>query len=367
MKTSRLDPCLRLCFCLGLGLGMTATGCGISVQRRLDSVRSTIRQARDNGAYRCAPRELALAESHAEFTRTELQYGNYVRAKQELGVASSNADQALALSPKDKCAPSVTVVEPLRRKLRIVTLDVDHDGIEDNVDKCPDDPEDKDGFEDQDGCPDPDNDQDGILDRQDKCPNAAEDKDGFEDQDGCPDPDNDRDGIADGDDKCPDEAGPMENQGCPDRDRDGDTVVDRLDRCPDAPGPAENQGCPQYKLINVTKEKIELKEKIHFQTAKAVIQRDSFGLLNEIADVLKKRPEIQVRIEGHTDSRAKRKYNLRLSQARATAVKRYLVGRGIDAKRMEAVGYGPDRPIGDNRSAIGRENNRRVEFVITQQ
>jgi OOP family OmpA-OmpF porin len=365
MKIFRLGPRLYTCLCLCLW--MTATGCGVPVRKRLDTVRSIIRQARDNGAYRCAPRELALAESHADFTQTELQYGDYVRARQELAVASSHADQALALSPKDKCAPTVAVVEPMRRKLRIVTLDVDHDGVADNLDKCPDDPEDKDGFEDQDGCPDPDNDQDGVLDRQDKCPSAAEDKDEFEDQDGCPDPDNDRDGLLDAEDKCPEEAGPMENQGCPDRDRDADTVVDRLDRCPDAPGPVENQGCPQYKLITVTKEKIELKEKVHFQTAKAVIQRNSYGLLNEIADVLKKRPEIQIRIEGHTDSRAKRKYNLRLSQSRATAVKRYLVGRGIAATRMEAVGYGPDRPIGDNRSAVGRENNRRVEFVITKQ
>jgi OOP family OmpA-OmpF porin len=367
MKTFRPGLCLCTCLSLWLCLLMVATGCGIPLRKRLDAARSVIRQARDNGAYRCAPRELALAESHADFTQTELQYGNYVRARQELSLAIDNADQALVRSPKDKCAPKVTVVEPLRRKLRIVTLDVDRDGVVDNQDKCPDDPEDRDGFEDQDGCPDPDNDQDGVLDRQDKCPNVAEDQDGFEDQDGCPDPDNDRDGILDADDKCPTEAGSMENQGCPDRDRDGDTVIDRLDKCPDVPGAPDNQGCPQYKLITITKEKIELKEKVHFQTAKAVIQRDSFNMLNEVADVLKKRPEIQLRIEGHTDSRANRKYNVRLSQSRAASVKRYLVGRGVPAPRMEAVGYGPDRPIDDNRSANGRENNRRVEFVITKQ
>ena len=82
--------------------------------------------------------------------------------------------------------------------------DRDHDGILDAVDKCPDQPEDKDGFEDADGCPDPDNDGDGVLDAADKCPDKAEDKDGFQDADGCPDPDNDGDGVLDAADTCPD-------------------------------------------------------------------------------------------------------------------------------------------------------------------
>ncbi|MBA3503196.1 MAG: hypothetical protein H0T65_22740, partial [Deltaproteobacteria bacterium] len=82
--------------------------------------------------------------------------------------------------------------------------DRDGDGLKDDVDKCPDDPEDFDRFEDEDGCPEPDNDRDGILDEDDKCPNIPEDKDGFQDEDGCPDPDNDGDGVLDGADKCPD-------------------------------------------------------------------------------------------------------------------------------------------------------------------
>ena len=98
--------------------------------------------------------------------------------------------------------------------------DTDGDGIPDDKDKCPNEPEDKDGFQDEDGCPDLDNDGDGIPDAQDKCPNQAEDKDGFQDEDGCPDPDNDGDGIPDAADKCPNEPedkdGFQDEDGCPD-------------------------------------------------------------------------------------------------------------------------------------------------------
>jgi hypothetical protein len=101
-----------------------------------------------------------------------------------------------------------------------VRIDSDNDGIPDDVDQCPDVPEDKDGFQDEDGCPDFDNDNDGIFDAQDQCPNEPEDFDGFEDSDGCPDFDNDRDGIPDKLDKCPntpeDIDGYQDDDGCPD-------------------------------------------------------------------------------------------------------------------------------------------------------
>jgi OOP family OmpA-OmpF porin len=99
-------------------------------------------------------------------------------------------------------------------------VDSDNDGIPDDVDQCKDMPEDKDGFQDEDGCPDFDNDNDGIYDSQDKCPSEAEDFDGFEDSDGCPDLDNDKDGIPDKLDKCPntpeDMDGYQDEDGCPD-------------------------------------------------------------------------------------------------------------------------------------------------------
>jgi OmpA-OmpF porin, OOP family len=338
------------------GILFLVAGCpGNDLRGRTHGIADVIRQARDNGAYKCAPRELAMAESHLEFANSELDAGKYFPAKREVAVSEENAHRALELSPKDRCNPPPK------------PLDTDGDGIPDKLDKCPTEPEDKDGFQDADGCPDPDNDGDGILDKADKCPNEPEDKDGFEDEDGCPDPDNDKDGLLDTEDKCPNEPGPKENGGCPDKDRDGDGVVDRLDKCPDQPGPADNDGCPKPKYIVVTKEKIELKQKVHFATNKSTIYPDSFPMLTEVAEVLKSRPEIKVRIEGHTDSRGTLKHNMKLSDDRANSVKQFLVEHGVDAERMEARGFGPTQPIDDNRTSKGREANRRTEFIITSQ
>jgi outer membrane protein OmpA-like peptidoglycan-associated protein len=147
--------------------------------------------------------------------------------------------------------------------------DTDGDGIMDSEDQCDEEPEDKDDFEDTDGCPEKDNDRDGLEDAVDKCPNDPEDVDQFQDEDGCPDLDNDADGTPDTSDKCPDIPGPAETAGCPDQDmdgvldaddacptipgpketkgcpdRDGDTVLDPDDECPDEPGPVERKGCP---------------------------------------------------------------------------------------------------------------------------
>jgi hypothetical protein len=131
--------------------------------------------------------------------------------------------------------------------------DRDGDGINDNQDQCPTEPEDKDGFEDTDGCPDRDNDGDAIADKDDKCPNQAEDMDGFQDTDGCPDPDNDGDGVDDAHDQCPDKKETMngfkDDDGCPDEpDKDNDGVPDSRDQCPDQPedtdGFQDTDGCP---------------------------------------------------------------------------------------------------------------------------
>ncbi|MFH2010517.1 MAG: OmpA family protein [bacterium] len=128
--------------------------------------------------------------------------------------------------------------------------DRDGDGIPDYKDKCPDQKEDKDGFEDHDGCPDLDNDKDGIPDDKDKCPNEPEDYDKFEDEDGCPDRDNDQDGIPDKQDNCPMDKGTLKNKGCPANmlDEDGDGIPDDKDKCPKEPedkdGFQDEDGCP---------------------------------------------------------------------------------------------------------------------------
>jgi OmpA-OmpF porin, OOP family len=353
-------PWAALLLAVGLACFGGAGCAGVQLESNVREVRSIAKEARDNGAYKCAPRELALAETHVEFAQRELEQGDYFRARDHVQIADRNAREAYRLSPRDKCnAPPAPG-------------DRDHDGILDNVDKCPDQPEDKDGFEDADGCPDPDNDKDGILDAADKCPNEPEDKDGFQDADGCPDPDNDADGIPDTADKCPNEPedrdGFEDADGCPDPDNDKDGVLDTADKCPNEPGPPDNDGCPKkFEHIVVTQEKIELKQKIFFDTNKVTIQPRSFALLDEIASVLKSRPTMAVRIEGHTDIRGTHAHNMQLSAGRAESVRQHLVGLGVDPSRMEAKGFGPDQPIETNKTAAGREKNRRVEFFITQQ
>jgi len=247
--------------------------------------------------------------------------------------------------------------------------DADGDGLLDDVDQCPNEPEDIDGFQDEDGCPDPDNDGDGVLDVNDGCPNDAEDIDGFEDEDGCPDPDNDGDGILDVDDQCPNEPGTIENNGCPDPDRDGDGVPDRVDNCPDEPGTVENHGCQEAQLVVLGAGRLEILEKVYFKTGSHKLQKRSFALLDNVAKVMNAHPEIElIRIEGHSDSTGSLKFNMRLSKKRADTVVRYLVGRGKVTKgRLISEGFGPTRPLVPD--AKGKEElaqNRRVEFHIVE-
>jgi OOP family OmpA-OmpF porin len=132
-------------------------------------------------------------------------------------------------------------------------LDSDGDGVDDKTDACISEPEDQDGYLDEDGCPDADNDGDGLNDNADKCPEQAEDPDGKDDQDGCPDRDNDGDGVQDGYDSCPEQPedmdGDRDQDGCPDNDRDRDGVEDDKDKCPEEPedtdGYGDEDGCPE--------------------------------------------------------------------------------------------------------------------------
>ena len=291
-------------------------------------------------------------------------------------------------------APDYRVVWGIGYRLPDV-FDTDGDGIVDESDRCVTEPEDLDGFQDTDGCPDTDNDGDGILDASDECPNDAEDKDGFEDENGCPDPDNDGDGILDGKDQCPNEPGPAATGGCPDTDgdgladaedecptepgpaetkgcpdRDGDRVPDKRDECPDEPippqaDPARSNGCPSRVIV--TAEKIEILEKVYFNTNKATIKPVSYSLLDDVAAVLIANPDLTlIEVAGHTDSQGKDSYNKDLSQRRAESVVAYLASKGVDENRLKPVGYGEEKPQDTNDTAEGRANNRRVEFTILE-
>jgi len=177
--------------------------------------------------------------------------------------------------------------------------------------------------------------------------------------------DSDADGMTDATDACPDEAGPVENNGCPDTDRDGDSVVDRLDNCPDEKGTVDNHGCKKKQLVEIKGEKIEILQKVMFATAKSRIRHASYKLLDNVASVLKSHPEIKkIQVVGHTDSVGKPESNLKLSQARAESVVKYLVKKGVAADRLEPIGKGDTEPIGDNATKEGQEQNRRVEFKI---
>ncbi|MFN7134157.1 MAG: OmpA family protein, partial [Myxococcales bacterium] len=190
-----------------------------------------------------------------------------------------------------------------------------------------------------------DRDGDGIPDADDRCPDEKEDLDGFEDADGCPELDNDKDGVPDTEDRCPDTPGPREYQGCPDT--DGDEIPDSEDKCPDVPGFPELDGCPldQPPYVIIEANRLRLRANIRFDTGEATIKKESFPILNEVADILKAHPEIEkVRVEGHTDNVGSRAYNLQLSERRAKSVVEYLVKRGVQSERLTAKGFGFDNP-----------------------
>jgi OOP family OmpA-OmpF porin len=218
---------------------------------------------------------------------------------------------------------------------------------------------------------DKDTDGDGILDKNDRCPSAAEDKDGFQDEDGCPDLDNDKDGIADNDDKCPIEAedrdGFQDDDGCPDADNDGDGIADEADKCPNEPetknGFQDDDGCSDEVPAAVAKFTGVIKG-INFKTNSDKITKASFKVLDDAVKVLTEYPDIKLEVGGHTDNVGKPERNMELSQKRADAVKEYMVGKGIAENRLTAVGYGMDKPITENKTAADKAKNRRTEFTL---
>jgi outer membrane protein OmpA-like peptidoglycan-associated protein len=232
-----------------------------------------------------------------------------------------------------------------RPSTKVAPSDRDKDGIVDAADECPDDPEDKDSFEDDDGCPEPDNDRDGIADGEDNCPMEPEDRDHWADDDGCPDDDNDGDGVEDGQDECPND--PEVKNGFEDE-----------DGCPDE--------ATKKKLVVVKRDRIEITDKVYFQFDSDRILPRSYELLDNVARVINEHSEIpSIFIEGHTDSDGNDEYNLALSDRRAKSVLRYLVDNGqVASDRLRAKGFGESKPIAENNSDEGKATNRRVEFRI---
>jgi outer membrane protein OmpA-like peptidoglycan-associated protein len=375
--------------------------------------------------------------AEAEFLHGLLRLGGELYGRTELGDPFGNADEAPVeglLGAKVVTDSGFSIMAGagggivggigapefrtfLGLRYAFMETDADQDGVRDVEDQCPDEREDIDGYEDADGCPDPDNDDDGVPDLEDECPQAAgaaendgcpelEERVGDSDGDGVPDPidecpqeqgtrdnvgcppeaatgdvgadvdgdgiaDADGDGIADADDLCPeqpeDKDGFDDEDGCPDTDNDRDGILDSEDECPNEPGLEANQGCaPQEQKAVREDERIKITEKVFFETDKAVIKPESYNLLQQVALVIRSNPDIdQVEIAGHTDQKGSPAYNQRLAEARAQAVRTFLVEEAnVSADRLVAKGYGDAEPLVESAGEQSRAQNRRVEFRI---
>lgn len=275
--------------------------------------------------------------------------------------------------------------------------DEDHDGVPDYKDECPGTPSEASGFVDEKGCA-KDSDGDGVADFKDHCPNTPAEARGMVDENGCP-IDTDADGVPDYMDECPDTPraayGLVDEKGCP-IDTDGDGVPDYIDECPDTPKEAKghvdakgclldtdhdgvpdyidecptvpgvkyNKGCPEVQKEVKTLLKKAM-QGIEFETGKAVIKKQSFAILNQIAVTFIGNPSYKIEVQGHTDNVGKSEMNKELSEKRAQAVRKYLIEAGVPATQLTAHGYGDEKPIADNSTKAGRAKNRRVEFNIT--
>lgn len=230
--------------------------------------------------------------------------------------------------------------------------DRDADGLNDAVDRCADEPEDMDGFRDDDGCPDPDDDADGLPDASDRCPREPEDADGIDDEDGCPEEDADGDGAVDEVDRCPTEPGVAlaarpECTGCP---------VCEEGRPPPPPPEPEPEPAPSGPTT--------LPERVYFETGSYALRPSQTEALERVLRYLEANPSARLLVEGHADFRGSEPNNLVLSRARARRVRTWLVRRGVDSARLDAAGCGEAYPAQDNDTRPGRRANRRVEFHV---
>ena len=216
--------------------------------------------------------------------------------------------------------------------------DRDDDGMADLADACPLDPEDMDGFEDQDGCPDPDNDGDGVADEADGCPLEPEDSDSFADTDGCPDPDNDGDGIEDPDDECPNEAETLNE-------------IDDEDGCPEPPG-----------LVKIHSPPVGPYERLYYDPGDPTFKKEWESLLDMLAHVIKTNPVLRVEIAAHSDKKGSKKKKIAMTKKRAEAVVAYLESKGVARGILSAAGYGPVCCCMSPEAS----KNRRIEFILLE-
>jgi hypothetical protein len=263
--------------------------------------------------------------------------------------------------------------------------DKDGDRLPDNIDLCADEPEDMDGFQDDDGCPELDNDLDGVLDAQDQCKDEPEDRDGHQDEDGCADPDNDADKVPDVNDRCPNDIEDMDgfddDDGCPDEDNDGDSFVDAKDQCPNEAESVNNyqdqDGCPDVSPQGgpkLTATGIDLQgDTVDFVGNTDRLTAQATKVLDLVANIM--RPAIaeaqargnvfRIRIEVGVARGRNARLDQDLSDRRADAVRAYLASKGIGVANMDVAGTGSARLIDPRKPKDPRNNT--VRFVRPQQ
>jgi OmpA-OmpF porin, OOP family len=279
-----------------------------------------------------------IAQAQYKFTLTDKILGDNLFYS--LGFAQSIGKERSMVAPPPPAAPAMEAPK-----------DRDGDGVADADDKCPDVA----GVASLMGCPDKDG--DGITDADDKCPDAA----GLAKYGGCPIPDTDKDGVNDEEDKCIDVAGVARYKGCPIPDTDKDGVNDEEDKCIGEAGPSSNFGCPVISQAVIDKINYAAKN-IFFATGSSKLLPASFKSLSEVAKIMANDNALKLDIDGHTDNAGDAAKNQALSEARAAAVKAYLVTKGVDESKMTSAGHGSDMPAVDNKTAAGRAKNRRVEL-----
>jgi len=262
----------------------------------------------------------------------------------------------------DRCPNTPANARPL--DANGCAVDTDRDGVADYLDRCPNTP--ANAPVDANGCP-RDSDSDGVADYLDRCASTPANARPV-DANGCP-VDTDRDGVADYLDRCPNTAAgtQVDANGCPvQRDADADGVIDANDKCPNTPANTrvDAEGCPYHELPAAGATLVI--RNITFAANRATLLPASNAELDKVATAILAIPNSRWEVAGHTDNRGVAAANMRLSTARANAVKAYLVSKGVPEASLTAAGYGSQHPVAPNTTAAGRAQNRRVEMKRLQ-
>jgi outer membrane protein OmpA-like peptidoglycan-associated protein len=305
-------------------------GCvdSVAVQQRVDRVREMIDESRNSGAYQCAPRDLALAVAHVEFSENELTDGDLFWALRHLDEAELHATDAAKRSESPACFRSASDEQQGESERgRLIS-----GAFERGTERC--------RYRDSSGV---------WVERQGACPNL-QDADGVETAES-------KDGRAEG---------RRDRDRYVGRDRKSEAQEQMDNQCLSETGQRVNAVClEKYKYIEITVSAIRLKKSVLFKERQAKIAPESYSTLDEIAHFLISNPPITVEIQGHTDSAGDDTFNLRFSQKRAESVRGYLINKGIAPSRLVARGYGETSPIESNHTSRGRAANRRIEIIRT--